>query len=103
MPDPMILRSANPFSLRDLAFSHGWIALPPWSWRTDPPAIRRVERLPSGAIASVEILTRDAGVPADTVHIQIAGRVSDADRALLDQRVRWMLRLDENLEEFHTL
>ena len=41
----MILRSRNPFSLRDLAFSHGWIALPPWRWQADPPALLRTERL----------------------------------------------------------
>jgi hypothetical protein len=35
----MILRSINPFPLRDLAFSHGWIAMALWSGRPDPPAL----------------------------------------------------------------
>src|SRR3989442_11050936 len=65
MPDVMILRSRNPFSLRDLAFSHGWIALPPWSWQPDPPALRRVERLPSGVIVSLQITSADPDAPAD--------------------------------------
>src|SRR5437660_6783068 len=65
----MILRSRNPFSLRDLAFSHGWIALPPWSWQPDPPALRRVERLPSGVIVSLQITSADPDAPTDEFHM----------------------------------
>src|SRR5438445_4736575 len=69
MPDVMILRSRNPFSLRDLAFSHGWIALPPWAWQPDPPALRRVERLPSGVIVSLQIVSADPDAPTDEFSI----------------------------------
>src|SRR2546425_6064114 len=173
----MILRSRNPFSLRDLAFSHGWIALPPWSWQPNPPALRRIERLPSGVIASLQITSADPDAPADEFSVSateeaghqvlgsstgptveglpecgqgplreplgtrspaveadlvrtpasppalgagpgsaLSGHLrgpdphcprsagqSAADHATLERRVRWMLRLDEDFTEFHTL
>ncbi len=145
----MILGSVNPFSLRDLAFSHGWIALPPWSWQTDPPSLRRVERLPSGAIVSLQITSAESHVPTENFHVSLPERrgpqllssgsnpaaeslpecghsplrraldqtqatddadfsrnpvaLSAQDRSVVEQRLRWMLRLDEDLTEFHTL
>src|SRR2546425_10521725 len=71
----MILRSRNPFSLRDLAFSHGWIALPPWSWQPNPPALRRIERLPSGQIVSLQITSADPDAPAEEFSVSATEEV----------------------------
>src|SRR5438552_2526607 len=75
----MILRSRNPFSLRDLAFSHGWIALPPWSWQADPPALRRIERLPSGAVFSLQIASVDPDAPTDEFSVSAPEWVGHED------------------------
>jgi 3-methyladenine DNA glycosylase/8-oxoguanine DNA glycosylase len=117
----MILRSRYSFSLRDLAFSHGWIALRPWSWQADPPALCRVERLPSGVIVSLQITSAEPDSPTDEFHMcasAAAGvevprgpdphgpalaRLSAEDRASLERRVRWMLRLEEDFSDFHAL
>jgi N-glycosylase/DNA lyase len=99
----MILRSCNPFALRDLAFSHGWVALPPWSWRAEPPALRRVERLPSGEVLRIEITCLDPQEPTDRFMVSGADGLSVADRTILERRLRWILRLDEDLAPFHGL
>src|SRR5689334_11577535 len=99
----MILRPVNPFALRDLVFSHGWIALPPWSWRAKPGALLRIERLPSGQVVPVEITTADPSDPTDRFRITLPGQLSAADTALLERRLRWILRADEDMEPFHTL
>jgi 3-methyladenine DNA glycosylase/8-oxoguanine DNA glycosylase len=100
---PLILRSVNPFALRDLAFAHGWIALPPWSWRADPPAMLRVERLPSGAVVTVEITSADPTSLAQDFKVHLSEGLSPVDRDTLERRLRWMLRLDEDLSEFHVI
>jgi 3-methyladenine DNA glycosylase/8-oxoguanine DNA glycosylase len=99
----MILRSVNPFALRDLAFSHGWVALPPWSWRRDPPALCRVERLPSSAVVPIEVTSADPRVPTDSFHVHFPHGLTEADQTTLVRRLRWMLRLDEDLTPFHEL
>jgi 3-methyladenine DNA glycosylase/8-oxoguanine DNA glycosylase len=99
----MILRSVNPFALRDLAFSHGWIALAPWSWRRDPPALMRVERLPSGAVVPIEVTSNDPTAPSDSFYIRLPARLSQEERGVLERRLRWMLRLDEEFTSFHAL
>jgi 3-methyladenine DNA glycosylase/8-oxoguanine DNA glycosylase len=99
----MILRSVNPFALRDLAFSHGWIALEPWSWRRDPPGLLRVEHLPSGAVVPVEITCDDPTAPSDSFLVRLPGRLSLEELGDMERRLRWMLRLDEELTPFHDL
>lgn len=99
----MILHSTNPFALRDLAFSHGWIALPPWSWRADPPALLRTERLPSGVVIPIEITSDDVRIPSHTFQVRVPAELPAAERQALEYRLRWMMRLDEDLTEFHSL
>jgi 3-methyladenine DNA glycosylase/8-oxoguanine DNA glycosylase len=99
----MLLRSVNPFSLRDLAFSHGWIALLPWSWEQDPPAIRRIERMPDGTVVTLRIEADDSLAVSDTFRLRFMPEVGPEARATLERRARWMLRLDEVLAPFHAL
>jgi 3-methyladenine DNA glycosylase/8-oxoguanine DNA glycosylase len=99
----MLLRAVNPFSLHDLAFSHGWIALSPWSWEHDLPAIRRIERLPDGTVVSLRIEADDPLAVTDTLTLRITPEVGVEESAMLERRVRWMLRLDEDLAPLQAL
>lgn len=86
------------FSLRGVALSHGWYALAPYRWDDASGALHRVEELPSGAVCRVRVVQRGDRLLVETGH-----PVSTAEADELIRRIRWCLRLDEDLSEFTRL
>ena len=91
-----------PFSLWTAALLHGWHALAPFRWLPDSETLERVDRLPSGAVYTVRL--RPASDLADGrrgIDLEARPTPSAADARELVARARRMLRLDEDLTDFH--
>ena len=91
-----------PFSLWTAALLHGWHALAPFRWLPDLETLERVDRLPSGAVYTVRL--RPASDLADGrrgIDLEAQPTPSAADARELMARARRMLRLDEDLTDFH--
>ena len=91
-----------PFSLWTAALLHGWYALAPFRWLPESETLERVDRLPSGAVYTVRLRAARGfcegrpGVDLEAVPTPLA-----ADARELAARARRMLRLDEDLSDFH--
>ncbi len=84
----------EPFDLRLMLFSHGWVDLPPHAWDAESGVLRtalRVARRP----VSVAISQRKAAL-----HVVAEPELDVTARAELRASLRRMLRLDEDLSEF---
>lgn len=91
-----------PFSLWTAALLHGWYALAPFRWLPKPETLERVDRLPSGAVFTVRLRSARGirnGRPG--VDLEAVPTPSAADAQELATRARRMLRLDEDLTDFH--
>ena len=91
-----------PFSLWTAALLHGWHALAPFRWLPESETLERVDRLPSGAVYTVRL--RAAPDFADgrrAVDMDVCPTPTAADGRDLAARARRMLRLDEDLTDFH--
>ena len=91
-----------PFSLWTAALLHGWHALAPFRWLPDSETLVRVDRLPSGAVYTVRL--RPASDLSDGrrgIALEARPTPSAADARELIARARRMLRLDEDLTDFH--
>ena len=91
-----------PFSLWAAALLHGWHALAPFGWLPDSETLERVDRLPSGAVYTVRL--RPAPDLVDgrrAIDLEARPAPSATDARELAARARRMLRLDEDLTDFH--
>jgi 3-methyladenine DNA glycosylase/8-oxoguanine DNA glycosylase len=93
-----------PFGFRETVFSHGWVTLAPFQWDAEGEALLRVERLDSDKVVRLRIW--DGGLAGGNcvVRVSIEGEeLNEEDRREVEEKVRWMLRLDEDLSEFYDL
>ncbi|MCY3896472.1 MAG: hypothetical protein OXG17_08385 [Chloroflexi bacterium] len=91
-----------PFSLWTAALLHGWYALAPFRWLPESETLERVDRLPSGNVFDVRIRQGiDWPDGRRGIEVEACPAPSAADAQELAARVRRMLRLDENLSDFH--
>ncbi len=97
-PHALTLSLPAGFSLPGVATSHGWYALAPYRWEAATLTLHRVEALPSGVVAHLEI-TQDG----ETLCVRSDKELTAADIGEVANRVRWCLRLDEDLSEFGEL
>lgn len=91
-----------PFSLWTAALLHGWYALAPFRWLPESETLERVDRLPSGAVYTVRLRAApDFGDGRRGVELEARPTPSTVDAQELAVRARRMLRLDEDLTDFH--
>lgn len=91
-----------PFSLWTAALLHGWYALAPFRWLPESETLERVDRLPSGGVYTVRLRAASGihdGRPGVALEAMPAPSATDARE--LATRARRMLRLDEDLTDFH--
>ncbi len=86
------------FRLAGVATSHGWYALAPYAWEPDSGILHRVEALLSGTVTHLRISQQGGELAVGS-----SQPLSEFDRRELERRLRWCLRLDEDLSEFHDL
>ena len=91
-----------PFSLWTAALLHGWYALAPFRWLPESETLERVDRLPSGDVFKVRVRQGvDWPDGRRRIEVEACPAPSAADAQELAARARRMLRLDENLSDFH--
>ncbi|MEZ4862450.1 MAG: hypothetical protein R3C14_14140 [Caldilineaceae bacterium] len=97
-----------PYTFAASICDHGWPALAPNQWLEAEQTLQRVERLQDGQVVLLHITGREknGGIGACTrVRIHVAGEqpLRPAAKRELRAKVRWMLKLDEDLSAFHGL
>ena len=98
------IKPAPPFDFDAAAYSHGWVVLSPNSWDEDGRVLRRVERLKSGKVAMLAISGNGAvRKPEIRVAVQSAGRLNGRERTEIEDGVRHMFRVDEDIRAFYRL
>lgn len=81
------------FSFLETLSAHGWRRLLPFVWNDDTATLTRVEEMPNGEVATLQLRETDDGVTLET------DKDTDADE--MTQRVRRMLQMDVPIENFH--
>lgn len=94
-----LLPTPTPYTLKSVA-SHGWYALAPHQWDFDANTLERVERLSDGTVVLLTLSQQAEGVAVSVTH---QGNLSEEQLKEIKQNIRWMLKLDEDLSEFHAL
>lgn len=95
-----LLQARQPVSLRVLARSHGWAQLLPFDWDDDDGILHRTEQI-GDSVVHLEFSQADDG--AIDMVVRSSNELSDVDQAELLTRARWMLALDEELDDFYAL
>jgi 3-methyladenine DNA glycosylase/8-oxoguanine DNA glycosylase len=90
----------SPFDFRETAQAHGWIVLVPFYWNEGTGALRRIHRLSGGQVVGLNMRAAENSVQID---VEASQPLNDNDEAEIRRAVRRMLRLDEDLSEFHQL
>jgi 3-methyladenine DNA glycosylase/8-oxoguanine DNA glycosylase len=94
-------QSPQPFNFESTARAHGWVALRPFEWEETGPELRRIHRLATGQVVRLHI--RGSEAAAVQVQVEAADPLAEVELVETSQAVRRMLRLDEDLAEFHEL
>ncbi|MGV3489013.1 MAG: DNA-3-methyladenine glycosylase family protein [Tuberibacillus sp.] len=93
-----IVEVPNDFKFETTVTGHGWYRLAPFHYDDHQKTLYKVEELENGKV--VHLAIAESGDDAVTVSVN-DGALSEAERAEVLQKVRWMLRLDENLQPFY--
>ncbi len=95
-----VLRARQPVSLRVVARSHGWAQLLPFEWDEDSGILHRTEQI-GHSLVHLKFSQADGG--AIEMAMLSSSVLSGVEQAELVERARWMLALDEELDEFYEL
>lgn len=91
-----------PFDFPLMVDSYGWVSLRPFRWIDDGARLETVIPLGPGRAVAGTIDSRIDRRGRQQIRFRVtAGEVGPDHRAELRARIRWMLRLDEDLDEFH--
>lgn len=102
-PHTTTITASTPFSLKATVLSHGWHECSPMSWTEGGRCFQVIERAGNAAVR-VSVTEKRRSSKSVTLNIAIDG--SDTDKALVDrivERVRFVLGLDQDLDEFYDL
>jgi 3-methyladenine DNA glycosylase/8-oxoguanine DNA glycosylase len=86
------------FDLAGVATAHGWHQLAPYSWSPEAAELGYTDALPSGAVFHLRLAQAPGAIEARVEPRPQAERLPE-----LVRRLRWQLRLDEDLSEFAAL
>lgn len=98
------ISTVGPFDFLMTATSHGWVGLAPNAWNGVDQVVQRTELLASGQVVLLHVNGTDSvEKPEVIVDVQHSGRLSEGDSDEIVDKVRRMLRLDEDYSEFYAL
>lgn len=100
----LTLTVRQPYAFAASVQDYGWIALAPCRWHPEKNEFQRVERLSTGKVVALSVAERPrSGSDAATLSLEVeaAEPPSSAERQELIRKLRWMLRLDEDLGPFY--
>ena len=103
MHTEIILPIKNPYILPSTLRSHGWVDLLPNIPDEKVESFSRVERLSSGKVINIHAASLGGKLPKIIVTVNHEDALMQIERNEIVKRVRYMLRLDENLQEFYDL
>lgn len=89
-----------PFNFQATVLSHGWRRLAPFSW--DEERLGRVERLSTGRVVKLAV-GQNKELTGVIVDIRANDALSDGELGEIEDKVSWMLRLEEDLSDFYRL
>jgi N-glycosylase/DNA lyase len=87
------------FNFSRTAFSHGWYALPPFSFDKETRQLHRVLQLTDGTIVFCTLTGRDHAID---VRMVSHGKLTSGHRNEVAAQLRTCLRLEEEFAEFHS-
>src|SRR5258708_8111353 len=94
----------KPYDFASSVRDHGWIALAPFRWHDNDSALQRVERLRDGKIVLLTITATNVDESVQvSIDVQGNGDITQAEQAEVLDKVRWMLKLDEDFADFYAL
>lgn len=95
-------QAPQPFHFESTVQAHGWVALRPFEWHEPAAELRRIHHLTNGQVVRLRM---QAASGSSSIQIQVETflPLTEGDKAEISRAVRRMLRLDEDLAEFHQL
>lgn len=99
----IIIAANKPHILTSTLRSHGWVDLLPNIPDEKVESFSRVERLSTGSIVNLHVTSLRSKLPKILVTVKHEGVLSQIEQNEIIKRVRYMLRLDENLQGFYDL
>lgn len=101
-PTTYLLQETVPsvFHFESTALAHGWVKLRPFNWNEPSQELSRIYQLGSGQVVRLRLREGSNSVK---IEVDAAEPLSPPEEAEIRRVVRRMLRLDENLDEFHQL
>lgn len=103
MHTEIILSTKNPYILPSTLRSHGWVDLLPNIPDEKVESFSRVERLSSGKVINIHAASLGSKLPKIIITVKHEDALMQIERNEIVKRVRYMLRLDENLRGFYDL
>ncbi|MCJ7650974.1 MAG: hypothetical protein MUP85_20375, partial [Candidatus Lokiarchaeota archaeon] len=91
------------FDLNSALRSHGWVSLLPNIYNENENSFSRAERLTSGTVVTFQVSSSGEKIPDIYIDIDHPKKLSQSELNEIRENVRYMLRLDEDLEEFYAL
>ncbi|MFQ5824927.1 MAG: DNA-3-methyladenine glycosylase family protein [bacterium] len=99
------LTPVYPYSFKETVLSHGWVSLPSFFWDMQHEKLHRVELLKSGEVVKLHI--GEIGNPPNQGKVKITveciKELTPLDETEICNKVKCMLRLEEDLSEFYDL
>lgn len=100
------LKVKKPYTFAQSVQDYGWIALAPCEWLKEVSVFQRMERLDTGRVVRIQISEAFSEASSDSqVAIQVNAGTSQpltkAEGNEITEKLRWMLRLDEDFELFY--
>lgn len=92
------LAAREPFVLRSVVWSHGWVQLAPFVGDEGRDGFETVLRLAGGRVAVVTVEPVEGGVVA-----QVEGGLNSAESVSLTTQLTWMLGLNQDFTDFYAL
>jgi len=103
MRTKIIIPVEKPYIFTSTLRSHGWVSLLPNTHDENVESFSRVERLSSGKIVNLYIASSEAACPEILVTVEHDGKLPPGLQNDIKNRVAYMLRLNENLQDFYDL
>ncbi len=91
----LTLTARQPFNLRSVVNSHGWIQLAPFRADEDG-GLAYTDQLSNGRVLEYRV-----GEAANGVQVDVPGRLGQAEREEIANKVTWMLGLDLDFSGFY--
>ncbi len=94
----LMIETPGSFSLSAVIRSHGWAGLAPFQADEEKRELQYIDRLASGKV--VRLVIRQQG---QAVEVNVDPDVDPYEQAEIEDRVAWMLGLEQDLSDFYDL